>query len=161
VGPLPASLIQELIAAVERDDRDGFYLSLAAMTAASWDMSPDGLTATVTEAAALIPGPGGEYTKVAVFPDRVPGVGRSPLPLREVLPARAARAMEEFARFPAVWALASGGQPLPRGAPPPTVEEIAAAMVAGARRAGVSTADAAGLAAAWFDVDDWPSRCRT
>jgi hypothetical protein len=155
VGSSPPGLIQELIAALARDDRDGFYQSLAGMTAASWNMGPEELTGTVAEVAPLVPDLRGEYAKVAVFLTACLEWGASPLPLCKVLPARAARAMEEFARFPAVWTLASAGQPLPRWEPAPTIEEVTAVMVAGARRAAVSEEDAAGLAAAWFDVDDW------
>jgi hypothetical protein len=118
-------------------------------------MRPDELTETVADLAPLVPRLRGQYAKVAVFLTGCLEWGGSPLPLREVLPARAIRAMEDFARFPDAWTLVTGAAPPPRWDPAPRLGEITAAMVAGARRGEVSDRDAAALAAAWFDVDDW------
>jgi hypothetical protein len=137
------------------DNQDRFYEKLASLTSTSWDMRPDDLTATIAQLAPLVPDLGGEYAKVAVFLSACVEWGGSPLPLREVLPARAVRSMAEFAQFPTVWAEASGGQSLPHWEPPPTMDEVTATMVAGADLGGVSEQTAKRLAATWFDIDDW------
>lgn len=161
----PSHSINSLVAAIDKHDHERFYQELAGLTAMSWRMGPAELTGTIAELAPWVPGLAGVYAKVAVFLGACVESGGSPLPLAQVLPARAAQAMEDFARFPAAWDKASGGQLLPRFEskgpapahwdPEPTMAEVSARMVGAAEGIGLGVEVAARLAASWFDIDDW------
>lgn len=114
--------------------------------------SQDFKTAVIEELAPLLPDLGGVFAKVAVLVGACVEWGGSPLPLRDALPERAARAMEDYARFPAAWSQATGGQPLPDRQSPPPMRDVQQTLV---NHSGLEQEDATSLAVSWFDVDDW------
>jgi hypothetical protein len=160
----PPHSITNLVAAMEKHDHERFYQELAGLTAMSWGMGPDELTVMIAGLAPSVPGLAGGYAKVAVFLSACVEYGGSALPLAGVLPARGAQAMEDFARFPAAWDQASGGQMLPpfepagpesHWDPQPVMAAVSGRLVGAAESIDLAVDVAARLAASWFDVDDW------
>lgn len=116
---------------------------------------PSKLTAAVEQLVPFVGRVAGTFAKVAVLAGAFVERGASSLPLREVLPNRAAAAMELYELFPAAWAQASGGRPLPDRTGPPTMTDVVRILADDARRRGNSEDGIQRLALSWFDLKDW------
>jgi hypothetical protein len=122
--------------------------------AAARGRSPAELTAAIENLAPVLGMACGVYSKAAVLAGALVEWGGSPLPLRDVLPERAAIAMELCDVFRIAWAKASGGAPLPGRRDFSAMSEVTDRIVASAPR-GISADIATQVAVSWYEVDDW------
>src|ERR1700728_3564592 len=148
-------LITGLAGAVTDRDYAAFRQRLGELGVRARECGPDDLTEALGELAPMLGELHGVFAKVAVLAAACVEWGASPLPLRDALPDRAASAMELYRLFPAAWARASGGQPLPDRADPPPMAQIVETLVADAARHGKPETYAIPLALTWFDIEDW------
>jgi hypothetical protein len=148
-------LIAGLAGALADRDYAAFRQRMAELGARARECEPDDLTAALGELAPMLGRSHGMFAKVAVLAAACVEWGGSPLPLRDALPDRAAWAMELYSLFPAAWAQAADGQPLPDRADPPPMARIVDTLVADAARRGNPETYAIPLALTWFDIEDW------
>jgi hypothetical protein len=116
---------------------------------------PATLTAAIEMLVPLLPGVVGVYSKLALLAGTLVEWGGSPLPLCDVLPRRAAAALQMAEIFPGAWQQAAGGEPPPDRA---DLAEIAATrerLVASAASRGIPRQQAELVAWSWFEVMDW------
>jgi hypothetical protein len=137
-------LVRRVLDSIEAGDPVGFHRAIVRMEAYLRKRPAADLTAAVADLALFLPAVGGLYAKLALVAGACVERGGSPLALTKVLPARTAQAMEDWARFPAVWA-ESTGRPLPDPQTTPMIEVESA----------LSGDDGQRLTCAWYDVDDW------
>ncbi|MEV5748455.1 hypothetical protein AB0L00_11615 [Actinoallomurus sp. NPDC052308] len=144
-------LIDELVTVMRRGDGAGFHRGFARIWSDTQRCSPDELTAVIEDLAPWLPGLGGLYAKLAVLAGACVERGGSALPLLDVLPPRAAEAMECYALVPEIWARAARGRALPGH------DDLSATktMVRVCRRAGIPKDVAPRVAMSWFDTADW------
>lgn len=156
---MPASflpLFNELEASVRDEDPRRFQQCLGEVWTAAQVVGPEELTAGIERIATFLSGCWGIFAKSAVLAGALVERGGSPVPLREVLPKRAAMAMERRLQFPGVWAAATGGRPLPD----PT-DGLSGLVDAGtrikkkAKRTGLSQDECFIVTVSWFDTDEW------
>lgn len=115
-------------------------------------LGPDELTAVIEDLVPRIDAVVGVFSMVAVLTGALVELGGSPLPMREVLPSRAIRAMTNRKAFPDAWQVVSGGQPLPEGRGMGEVADLFEARTEGLR---LSRNEAIVLGLSWFDARDW------
>jgi hypothetical protein len=122
-----------------------------AMTAARRS-DPATLTAAIEMLVPLLHGVVGVYSKLALLAGTLVEWGGSPLPLCDVLPRRAAAALQLAEIFPGAWQQAAGGEP------PADLAAITATrerLVASAAGRGIPRQQAELVAWSWFEVMDW------
>lgn len=135
-------------------DMDGFADGLGGLAQRARELSPDELTEVVGELAVLLPEIGGAYAKVGVLAGACVEWGGSPLPLVEVLPRRAAVALETADVFRMAWELATRGKPLP-DPDQDDPDSVLRRLVRKSRRTKLADEHAWTAVGAWFDVVDW------
>lgn len=148
--------IDELAAAIRADDAPGFHRISGEVW--RWVLQappPEELTAAIERIAEILPGCGGVFAKAAVLAGSLVERGGSPLSLREVLPRRAAVAMEMRARFPAVWATATEGRPLPDPGAAALLSDVLRGLTQNTERTGLSFDESFIIGMSWFDAEDW------
>jgi hypothetical protein len=156
-----ASSLRPLIQALARmmDPAVGgysqFQLCCRRVMAAARGNDPAELTAGVELLAPLLSQVRGAYSQVALVAGTLVEWGGSPLPLRDVLPRRAAASMEMSELFPGVWATVAGRRPLPDRQDLSAIASTRDRLVTHAGRCGLPTGQAALIAWSWFDVTDW------
>lgn len=153
--PTLTPLIQNMVTAIDQGDAAAFHRSLRPLWAQAQRSEPDALTDAVGQLAPLLGRLYGIYAKVAVVAGAFVEWGASPLALCEALPRRVADAMQLAEIFPAAWAQAAAGQPLPDRASLSQMTSARSILTAHSRRRGISERDADLLAVSWFDVEDW------
>jgi len=136
-------------------DLAGFQASYQRAFESGRDSGSSELTAAIGVLGPVLSEGAGIYGKLAILAGALVEWGGSPMPLREVLPARVVVAMRCTAQFPAAWKDASGGRPLPDALAGEGKREAIGLMVAHGERKGWSQRDALMLVMSWFDVRDW------
>lgn len=148
-------LIDELVTVMRRGDDAGFRRGFERIWSATQRLGPDELTAVIGDLVPWLPGLGGVYAKLAVLAGGCVERGGSALPLREVLPARAAEAMECYALVPDLWARAARGRDLPDHDDLSAMGPMIKRMVRTGRRSGFPKDVTTRLTMSWFDTTDW------
>jgi hypothetical protein len=150
-------LVGDLARVVEDPDseHDRFREASGRIMTAARRSDPAGLTAAIEALVPLLHGVVGVYSKLALLAGAMVEWGGSPLPLRDVLPRRAAAALEMTEIFPQAWAMAAGDEPRPDRKDLGAIAATRERLVASAGRRGVPAADAKLIAWSWFEVEDW------
>lgn len=145
-------LVNNLVHAMESGDSAEFQSRLGALAKEAQRRGPAYRTAVISQLAPMLPDLRGEFSKVAVLVGACVEWGGSPLPLQDVLPLRVTAAMENYARFSALWTRVSGGQPLPDRENLLLRQSVLAAL---AESGVVSEQEAIRITVSYMDIDDW------
>jgi hypothetical protein len=116
---------------------------------------PATLTAAIEMLVPLLHGVVGVYSKLALLAGTLVEWGGSPLPLCDVLPRRAAAALQMAEIFPGAWQQAAGGEPPPDRADLAAITATRERLVASAAGRGIPRQQAELVAWSWFEVMDW------
>lgn len=150
------SLFDDLEAFARDEDRPRFEQQLSEIWTAAQGVGPEEKTAGIERIASFLSGCWGVFAKSAILAGALVEHGGSPVPLREVLPRRAAMAMEWRAQFPGMWTAATGGSPLPdpEGGSSGLLHALRQVKTK-TERTGLSPEECLMVTISWFDVDEW------
>jgi hypothetical protein len=151
-----ADLCTDLVETVRRRDEKAFASTHKAVVGRVGQTDLAGLTAAVH---ALAPGlaevPLGNGAPLAVLAGGLVEMGADPAPVLDTMVPRIADGLELAARFPALWERVAGGAELVASDAFDRVPAVLDRLSATAEQAGVSPAEARGIAEGWFTVGEW------
>ncbi|MEU6259880.1 hypothetical protein [Streptomyces sp. NPDC047043] len=147
-------LVDELVAQMRAESGPGYQQALGRLAEAARSGS-DSATAVVEALAPWLPRMGGIFAKTVVLAGACVEWGGSPTALVDVLPERAALAMDMNALVPDLWARASRWRKLPEPKSSNCTRLVNTLRKLARPEEGLHEEGMAQIAMSWFDMEDW------